>query len=94
MEGGPDAGRRPAALNEARYGDWIELKAGQPVDIDILVGERPGGVFYGVLLYQKRGETYGVDHEGRPILPLFQVAAQPMAENSFLTNRPPWKSWE
>jgi hypothetical protein len=89
-----DAGPRTAALNEARYGNWIDLKADKPVDIDLLVGERPGGVFYGVLLYEKRGEVYGKNGEGRAILPLFQVASQPANTNRYLTNRPPWKCWE
>lgn len=90
-----DAGPRVAAMNEAVYGDWLDLKANTPVDIDLLVGERPGGVFYGVLLYEKRGETYPKNSNGRAILPLFQLAPQP-APNSqrLLTNQPPWKCWE
>lgn len=90
-----DKGPRVAANELARYGDWIELKAGQPVDIDILIGERPGGWFHGVLLYQKQGETYPRNSKGEAILPLFQLAENPMNEpNRFLTDRPVWRCVE
>lgn len=56
------------------YGEWITLKKGEPVDLDVLVGERPGGDFCAFLLYQKQGETYQLDKEGHPILPVFQLA--------------------
>jgi len=56
------------------YGEWITLKKGEPVDLDVLVGERPGGDFCAFLLYQKQGETYQLDKDGHPILPVFQLA--------------------
>jgi len=56
------------------YGDWLELKKDQPIDLDILVGERPGGEFCAFLLYQKQGETYQNDPAGNPILPVFQLS--------------------
>lgn len=56
------------------YGDWVTLKKGEPVDLDVLVGERPGGDFCAFLLYQKQGETYQNDKNGHPILPVFQLA--------------------
>ena len=31
--------------NLARGGDWIELKAGIPKEMDVLIGEVPGGGF-------------------------------------------------
>lgn len=89
-----DKGPRVAANELARYGNWITLKANQPVDIDILVGERPGGQFHGVLLYEKQGETYPRDGRGQIILPLFQLAANPMDQNQFTTDRPPWKCFD
>jgi hypothetical protein len=85
-----DKGPRVAANELAKYGDWIDLKAGQPVDIDILIGERPGGQFHGVLLYEKKGETYP-SSGGRAVLPLFQLAEKPVDNHQFLTDRPPWK---
>ena len=37
-------------------GRWIKWEAGEPMDLDVLVGECPGGDFAAYLLYQKRGE--------------------------------------
>jgi hypothetical protein len=54
------------------YGDWMDLKKGVPLDIDIAFGDR-GGSFTGVLLVQKEGETYEKTEKGFPILPLFQL---------------------
>ncbi len=90
-----DKGPRVAANRLAKYGDWIDLKADQPVDIDILIGERPGGRFHGVVLYEKKGETYPLASNGEAILPLFQAAESPMPESKkFLTDRPPWRCVE
>ncbi|MEA3207576.1 MAG: hypothetical protein QOE70_633 [Chthoniobacter sp.] len=61
------------------YGDWLPLKKEQPIDLDVLVGERPGGDFCAFLLYQKKGEQYAADKQGNPILPVFQLAPQPIA---------------
>lgn len=87
----PGAGPKPAAHGGAIYGDWVELKAAGPVDIDILIGERPGGVFNAIVLYEKKGEVYPRTKAGEIILPLFQVAPLPMDEKRFLTDRPPWR---
>ncbi|TSJ79468.1 hypothetical protein [Rariglobus hedericola] len=86
-----DKGPRVAANELSKYGDWVVLKAGQPVDIDILIGERPGGQFHGLLLYEKKGETYPPAPNGRAALPLFQLAEKPTPNNQILTDRPPWK---
>ena len=89
-----DKGPRVAANELSKYGDWIDLKAGRPVDIDILIGERPGGEFHGVVLYEKKGETYPRNTKGEAILPLFQTAVNPMQNPLFLTDRPAWKCFE
>ena len=89
-----DKGPRVAANHLAKYGDWITLKAGEPVDIDILIGERPGGQFHGVVLYEKQGDTYPRTANGEAILPLFQLAEKPMNDQRFLTDRPPWKCFD
>lgn len=89
-----DPGPRPAAHPGAVYGDWIELSADRPVDIDILVGERPGGIFNALLLYEKKGEAYPRNGKGEIVLPLFQVAPLQMAETRFLTDRPTWRGVE
>ncbi|WP_146209381.1 hypothetical protein [Coraliomargarita sinensis] len=38
------------------YGDWMRWEAGKPMELKVLVGEAPGGVFGCCLLYQKKGE--------------------------------------
>ncbi len=62
-----------------RVGEWVYLKAGKPFEIEILIGERPGGEFSCMLLIQKDGEDYrqvpyGEDGETRPVLPVFKLA--------------------
>jgi hypothetical protein len=89
-----DKGPKVAINDMSKYGDWIDLKAGQPVDIDILIGERPGGQFHGVVLYQKKGETYPTAPNGQAILPLFQLAEKPMDNSRILTDRPPWTCFD
>jgi hypothetical protein len=69
----PEPPGQPAASGHLRAGDWIELEAGQIVDIDILIGERGGGVFAAYLLIEKLGENYPRIN-GHPILPVFQLA--------------------
>jgi len=76
------------------YGDWLDLQADQPVDIDIIVGERPGGVFHAWLFYQKKDATYPSKADGKLILPLFQVAPLPSDSHNYLTNLPPWRCLE
>ena len=36
-------------------GDWIKLRAGDPVDMDVVTGESPGGQFRCLLSVQKKG---------------------------------------
>lgn len=40
----------------ANYGDWMKWQEGKPIDLKVLVGEAPGGIFGCALLYQKKGE--------------------------------------
>lgn len=54
-------------------GRTFRLKAGIPNEIEIMVGERPGGHFLGYLLLEKVGEDYEQDGSGAPKLPLFKV---------------------
>ncbi|MFZ4777344.1 MAG: hypothetical protein ACOYM3_18405, partial [Terrimicrobiaceae bacterium] len=61
------------ANSRMRAGDWITWKAGQVVDLDVMIGERAGGVFCAFLLIEKRGETYE-QVDGSPVLPVFQLA--------------------
>lgn len=69
----PEPPGQKVANSNIRAGDWIELKAGQVVDLDVIIGERAGGVFCAFLLIEKKGETYA-QVDGHPILPVFQLA--------------------
>lgn len=58
-------------------GDWFSLSKDRPVDMEVLVGERPGGAFYCHLLIEQEGVEYPEGPDGRPILPVFKTAEIP-----------------
>ena len=88
-----------AADGELRNGDWVTLKAGDPVDLDVIIGERPGGRFNAFLMVEKQGGHYEMEGE-HPILPIFQIAPYetksdaPNREPKFATGFQPWKSYQ
>lgn len=55
------------------YGDWVTLKAGDVIDFDLAIGERPGGKVGFVLMLEEKGADYRLASDGRPILPLFST---------------------
>lgn len=58
-------------------GDWIPLKAGQIIDLDVLIGERGGSTFDCFLLIEKKGESYGISTSAKgafTLFPIFQLA--------------------
>ena len=56
-------------------GDWFTVQEGEVIDLDIIIGERPGGVFAAWLMIQQQGVSYGKDGSGKDILPVFQLVA-------------------
>jgi hypothetical protein len=60
-------------LPKLTLGDWFDLPAGEPVDLNVLIGEIPGGEFGCYLFIEKRGVQYETTAEGRPILPVFKL---------------------
>ncbi len=60
--------------NTLIIGDWFTVKEGDTMEIDIAIGERPGGKVGFVLQIEEQGQTYRSDKQGRSILPLFQLA--------------------
>ena len=54
-------------------GDWIELKAGEPVDMKVLFGEWHGGAVTGMLLVEVDGVEYPTSRTGGPLLPAFKT---------------------
>ncbi len=67
--------KEPEVRLDGRYGgrftpgDWVDLRAGQPVDLDIVLGESPGGQTRCQIAVQKKG----VDDRGQ-MMP-FQLVA-------------------
>lgn len=53
------------------YGDWLDLRRGQIINVDVGVGENPGGQLWFILLIEEEGVEYSKDRSGRNILPLF-----------------------
>lgn len=56
------------------YGDWVRLRKGQEFDMDIAIGERPGGYMTFLLMLEEKDVTYKMSG-ARPILPLFSTEA-------------------
>lgn len=68
-----DSRRFRLANNTAVVGDWIELKANEPKDMQVIIGEVPGGVFSAMLVVEVDGEEYSSNSQGGPILPIFKT---------------------
>jgi hypothetical protein len=56
-----------------KVGDWITLKAGEPVDMQVLFGEWAGGLVSGMLLVEVDGVEYPQTRQGGPLLPAFKT---------------------
>ena len=69
----PEGPGQPAASGFIKAGDWFTLGAHEVVDLDVIIGERGGGVFCAFLLIEKKGDIYE-QLDGHPILPVFQLA--------------------
>jgi hypothetical protein len=77
MGGNTEGDRERAFLT---YGDWMNLEAGKPKDLEILVGEYGGGRFFAVLMIQSKDqEGKSGKSKSRPPIPLF-VIAEPSAQ--------------
>ncbi len=65
-----------SAVSRMVIGDWVDLKQGQPVKIDVLIGELTGDEFSCRLLVEQTGKPYRMvqsDAGPRPVLPLFKM---------------------
>ncbi|MDF7800357.1 hypothetical protein P4C99_12840 [Pontiellaceae bacterium B1224] len=58
-------------------GDWFHMTKGRPIDMEVLIGELPGGWFYCRLLIEQEGVEYPKSADGRPILPVFKLQEIP-----------------
>jgi hypothetical protein len=93
---GPNGAR--AANGSLHPGDWFTVGANEIIDLDVIIGERPGGEFNAFLMIEKKGESYQSDGEGHAILPIFQVAPYqtPVSrgEPKFAVGYPVWKCYQ
>jgi hypothetical protein len=62
-----DVGMGPEGV-PLRCGKWIQMEAGTPMDMQVLIGEGPGGVSGFLLMIQKQG-----DNSPKGDYPVFQV---------------------
>jgi hypothetical protein len=69
------SGDRTHILGNQRMvgGDWIELKAGEPLDMKVLFGEWQGGQVSGMLLVEVEGVEYPRNSRGAPLYPVFKT---------------------
>ena len=51
----------------------VELKAGEALDMEMIIGEVPGGAFCSYLLVEVDGVDYERNRQGAPILPVFKT---------------------
>jgi hypothetical protein len=56
-------------------GDEIVVRAGEWYEMEVLIGERPGGSFHALLYVEEKGVTYKRNSAGQIELPLFRTAA-------------------
>lgn len=54
-------------------GHWFSVNNGDTVDMEVLIGERPGGFFSTYLLIEEDGVDYPKVGNGQPILPMFKT---------------------
>ena len=69
-----------------RPGDWLSLKAGEVMDFDVIIGERPGGQFRALLYVEKQGAS-----SGNP--PIFKLAPTPPPKTGNFGPDTPWSVW-
>lgn len=55
-------------------GPAISATVGNCCDMEILIGEQPGGEFFADLLIEKAGTKYEKESHGSPVLPIFRLS--------------------
>ncbi len=68
------------ANNRFRWyvGNWFEIEPGEEVDMEVLLGEEPGGEFWAMLAVQEEGVEYPErPYLPGPLLPVFKTAPMP-----------------
>ncbi|RKX37374.1 MAG: hypothetical protein DRP64_17300, partial [Verrucomicrobia bacterium] len=60
--------------NKSVVGDWITLEPGVPLDMEVLIGEKPGGGYCAMLVVEVEGVEYERGPQNNPILPMFKTS--------------------
>ncbi|MDZ8118437.1 hypothetical protein [Pontiella agarivorans] len=69
-----DSGKYPLGNKGAVVGDWITLKAGEPLDMEVVIAEIPGGNFQALLCVEVQGVDYPRNpFRNGPTLPIFKT---------------------
>jgi hypothetical protein len=85
---------RPTNNGEARLqvGDSFPAAPDRPVDIDVLIGEEPGGKSNYFLLIQRDESAYEKQANGAPLLPIFQMTPNPVKPAGSPPQYPPYST--
>ena len=78
-------------------GEPFQVQGGNSYDMQVLIGEWPGGDFKAWLLLEKDGVQYDKDKNGQPMLPIFKLQPGEVTSSSgeapvFAKQGPIWKA--
>lgn len=59
---------------QAAVGEWFTLEPGEPLDMEVVIGESPGGSFSSMLAIEEEGVEYPTSPQGGPLVPMFKTA--------------------
>jgi hypothetical protein len=83
---------------QMRQGSDFPVTGGVPVDMEIIIGEEPGGWFNACLFVVNISKTYPFNKDGEPIFPPFEIGAGPSIYEGVHPpvndNREPWQLWQ
>ena len=77
MPDAPEYGKYYTGKIPMNVGNWFELEANKPVDIEIVIGDHNGADTQATIRIQQEGKKYRRNSDGGPILPLFKTAEIP-----------------
>jgi hypothetical protein len=73
-------------------GDWVKFRRGEKVELDIAIGERPGGKVGFVLMVEEKDAPYRTMSNGAKVLPLFST--EPISEKTHQRVVKDFPNWE
>ena len=79
-------------------GDQFQVQDNEPYDLELLIGEHPGGQFMAYLMLEKEGVDYAKDSHGSPILPIFKLTKSEVPKGGgnapVFANDTSWSIWK